>query len=177
MSIDTNNLPISGGVIVAGLVYAGIVTFGLAPMVAERTIERTNWNAICKAGLQTEILERRSPSRIIPKTDCKSIFGMFLPELGALCTKYGNPDFGGPATGVMRAQERNRREYENRRLQRIASQTGSRCECASAIVSEKRAWAIYSGSFRLITPPSVSNNLNSSLVRALRSPQCSMKDQ
>ncbi len=175
MPIDTSNLPVSGGLIVAGLIYAGIVTFGLAPMVAKRTIERSNWDAICKAGLQAEISAKRSPPRFIPRTDCKSIFGSFMPELGALCSKYGNPDFGGPATQLMQAQERAKREFENRRLTRIASQTGSRCECASAIVSEKRAWAIYSGSFRLITPPSVSNNLNSSLVRALRSPQCSMK--
>ena len=175
MPIDTSNLPVSGGVVVAGLIYVGVVTFGLAPMVAKRTIERTNWDTSCKAGLQAEISEQRSPPRIIPKTDCKSIFGSFMPELGALCSKYGNPDFGGPATQIIQAQERAKAEFENRRLRRIASQTTSRCECAVAIVSEKRVWAIYSGSFRLITPPSVSNNLNSSLERALRSPQCAMK--
>ena len=175
MPLDTSNLPISGGVIVAGLVYAGIVTFGLAPTVAKRTIERANWSSICTAGLQAEILERKSPPRLIPRTDCKSIFGSFLPELGALCTQYGNPDFGGPATEMIRRQEQIKQEFENRRISRIAGKTTSRCECASAIVSEKRAWAIYSGSFRLIAPPSVSNNLNNSLMRALRSPQCSMK--
>ncbi len=175
MPIDTSNLPISGGVIVAGLVYAGIVTFGLAPMVAKRTIERSNWTPICKAGLQAEIYAKRSPPRFIPRTDCRSIFGSFMPELGALCSKYGNPDFGGPAKQMMQAQERARQEFEKRRLARIASTTTSRCECASAIVSEKRSWAIYAGSFRLITPASVGNNLNNSLVRALRSTQCSMK--
>ncbi len=175
MPIDTSNLPISGGLIVAGLVYAGVVTFGLAPMVAKRTIESSNWTPICEAGLKAEISERRSPPRFIPKTDCKSIFGSLMPELDTLCSKYGNPDFGGPATQMMQAQERAKQEFENRRLRRIAGKTTSRCECASAIVSEKRAWTIYSGSFRLITPQSVSNNLNNSLVRALRSPQCSMK--
>ena len=176
MPIDTSNLPISGGVIVASLVYAGVVTFGLSPTVAKRTIERTNWEASCKAGLLADISKRRSPPRLIPKTDCRSIFGSFMPELGALCTKYGNPDFGGPASEMMRAQERARQEMENRRLSRIASTTTPRCACAAAIVSQKRAWAIHTGSLRLISPPSIKANLSTSLTMALRSPQCSHKE-
>jgi len=149
--------------------------FVMAPVVADRTIEKSGWGAMCQANLRAEISERRSPPQIIPNMDCQSIFGTLMPELGALCRKYGNPDFGGPASALLRQQERVQREFENRRLARAASKTGSRCDCASAVVSENRAWALYAGSLRIISPSSTGKNLKSELSRALNAPICSMK--
>ncbi len=166
-----NNLPISGGVIVAGLLYTCASIFVLGPLVAERTIENSDWGSSCRVGLKAEIETRRKPAKIIPRMDCRSTIGIFMPELARLCNQYGNPDFGGPMTGILRKQERLRREAEDRRLTIAASQSGSKCSCAAALVAQDRSWAIHAGSLRLITPPQVSN-LHSELTRALNTSHC-----
>lgn len=171
MPIDSTNLPISGSVLIASLLYAGASVFVLGPLVAERTIEKSNWNSLCEAGLRADIKAQRRPARIIPKTDCRSTIGAFMPELAKLCTQYGNPDFGGPATSLLRQKERLRQDAEERRLARASSNSGSKCSCAASLVTQDRAWAIHAGSLRLITPTQVSN-LRSELTRALNTPHC-----
>ncbi len=172
MPIDTGpNLPISGGVLIASLLYAGTSVFVLGPLVAERTIEKSNWNATCEAGLQADIEAQRSPPKIIPRTDCQSTIGAFMPELAKLCNHYGNPDFGGPMTSLLKQQENLRQQAEERRLAVAASQSSSQCDCAAALVAQDQAWAIHAGSLRLITPPQV-NTLSSELTRALNTPHC-----
>lgn len=131
MSIDTTNLPISGGVIVASLLYAGAAVFVMGPLVAERTINKSDWNKTCEAGLQSAIETYRTPQKIIPSTDCRSTIGSFMPELARLCDQYGNPDFGGPTTRILRKQESMRQEAEDKRLALATSQSGSKCSCAA----------------------------------------------
>lgn len=174
MPIDTTNLPIGGGVLLAAAAYVATSVFITGPFVAERTIElKSNWAAICERNLRLEISKRRSPPKIIPRTDCQSIFGQFMPELGQLCRQYGNPDFGGHTTQLLREQERLRQQVEERRLNRLAAQSGSRCECAASVVSQNKDWALTAGSLRLVSPPSTNVNLNSELSHALNSPRCS----
>jgi len=176
MPFDTSNLPISGGVILAATLYAGVSFFGTGQVIATRTIENSAWGAMCQSALRAEISTRREPATIIPRTDCNSLLGGLMPELGALCNQYGNPDFGGGTANMLREQERQRREAEDRRIDLAASQTGSRCDCASAVVSQNRLdWAILAGSARLISPPAVTDNLNAELTRALNSPNCAQR--
>ncbi len=176
MSFETSALPISGGVLVAGFIYAGASLFILGPLVAERTIEASDWSQQCQAGLQAEIEATRTPEKIIPQMDCRSTLGSFLPELAKICDQYGNPDFGGPASSLLRQQEKVRRAAEEKRLALTASQSTSRCDCAANVVAQDRNWAIHAGSLRLISPPQVTR-LSSELSRALQSSHCTSRSQ
>ena len=176
MPIDTSNMPISGGLIVALALYAGASFWGTGQVIAKRTIENSDWGATCQSALRAEISTFREPVTIIPKTDCNSLLGGFMPELGALCNQYGNPDLSGGTTSMLLEQERQRREAEDRRIALKASQAGSRCDCAVSVVTQDRLnWAILAGSARLISPATVTDNLNSELTRALRSPHCTQR--
>ncbi len=176
MSIDTSNMPISGGVILGVGLYAVVSAFGTGPFVNDRELEKMNWPAICKANLQAEISARREPSpvSVIPDLDCQSTFGLLFGQDGQdLCRNYGNFEIPIPGANALREQERRAREAEDRRIERAASQAGSRCECASAVYQAEQIipLAIYSGSARMIIPPQI-RNIQSELTRALRSPQC-----
>ena len=173
MSIDTSGLPISGGVILAGLLYAGVSVFVTGPLVATRTIDKSDWDQSCQVNIDSTIAAQRTPKKIIPRTDCKSLFGGFMPELGQLCQQYGNPDFGGGTTQLLRQQEERRQEIEKRRLAALAANSTSRCDCAVSMVAEDRGWAIHAGSFRLITPPSV-KHLKAELQGAIQTPLCAV---
>ena len=176
MPYDTSNLPISGMVVITLLTYAAISIFVTGQLIGDRMIETSDWDASCQSILRDEIAVQQEPPAIIPRTDCESVFGGFLPELGALCRQYGNPDFGGPAAGALREQERARRAAEARRMEHAAATAGSSCECAALLFLEEErvALAIYAGSARLITPPEISS-LENSLTRALNSPLCAMR--
>ena len=173
---EMNTLPINGRVLIAGLIYASTTVFALGPLVAERSIEKSGWNNRCQSTLRADIAARRSPQQVIPALDCQSLaetplVGTFMPELGEFCDYYGNPDFGGLTTDLLRAQERTQREIEERRLARAAAQTDSRCECAAAVVAQDSAWALHAGSLRLITPTAV-KKLDTELQQALYLPRC-----
>ncbi len=171
MSFDTTSLPISGSVILAGLVYVGACVFVTGPLVATRTIDKSDWNQSCPIAITRAIEAQRTPEKIIPNTDCKSLLGGFMPELGQLCQQYGNPDFGGGTTQTLRRQEALRREAEENRLAAMAANSTSRCDCAASLVAEDRSWAIHAGSFRLITPPAVAH-MRAELVGAMQTPLC-----
>ena len=89
---DQNQLPVSGGLLLSGLVYAGTCLFITGPLIATRTIENTPWQSACEAGVKAEIDATRTPPKVIPKTDCRSLVGGLFPQLTGLCAKYGNPD-------------------------------------------------------------------------------------
>jgi len=176
MPFDTTSLPISGGIVLAAALYAAGSFFGTGQVIADRTIKTSNWGATCQSALRVEISTRREPETFIPRTDCRSLLGGLFPELGRLCDQYGNPDMSGGVTATLREQERQRRAREDRRIALAASQTGSKCDCAASVVTQDRLnWALYAGSARLISPPAVTNNLNSELTRALHSPHCALR--
>ena len=176
MPYDTSNLPISGIVVITFVTYAAISTFVTGQLIGDRMVETSDWGASCQSILRDEISVQQEPPAIIPRTDCESVCGGFMPELGALCRQYGNPDFGGPAAGALREQERARRAAEARRMEHAAANAGSSCECAASLFLEEErvALAIYAGSARMITPPAISA-LSNSLTRALNSPLCAMR--
>lgn len=172
--VTDNSLPIGGSVLIGLLAYAGVSAFITGPMIGSRMIEQSGWHDSCPAAVVGQITRQAEPEQVIPRMDCQSLLGSFMPELGALCREYGNPDFGGPVTGMMREQERLRREAQTRRLNEAAAQSTTMCSCAANVLLEedRTAFALHAGSARLITPPEV-GALESSLVRALRSPACS----
>lgn len=174
MSIDTSTLPVSGGVLLAAGVFAGACYFALGPLIATRTIEKSNWNQVCRVGIAASIEAKRSPKKIIPRTDCRSLMGGFFPELGQLCDQYGNPDFGGGMSKLMREQESRRQEVEQKRLAQLAHQSTNQCDCAASVVARHRDWVIHAGSLRLISPPSV-QNLNAALTSALNTTPCNAR--
>lgn len=170
-----NQLPVSGGTLMAGALYVGASMFVTGPLVGERVIAKSGWAQTCRSELHADIETRRTPPREMPSLDCRSIAGAFLPQLNELCDYYGNFDFGGLASSVIQAKERAKREMEDRRLARAAAQSGSRCACAAALVSQDSAWAIHAGSLRLITPPAI-KQLNAELLQALHTPRCAEKE-
>ncbi len=168
---DTNNLPISGGLIIAGALYVGLSVFVLGPVVATRTIEKSNWQETCQHALIAEVEATRKAPKVIPRMDCQSLVGSFMPSLSQLCNQYGNPDFGGGATAVLQAQEKARRAMEDKRMALAIEKTTTSCACAAAVTAQDTAWAIHAGSLRLMTPPPVAQ-LTSTLNTALDSPHC-----
>lgn len=176
MSIDFSNFPISPSVFIGVGIYALVSALGTGPLVNGRELEKMNWPAMCEAGLQAGIVAQREPPSVsaIPDLDCQSTLGLFFGREGQdLCRNYGNFQIPIPGANALREQERRARAAEDRRIERAASQAGSRCECASAVYQAEQIIpiAIYVGSARLIIPSQV-RNIKSELNRALRSPQC-----
>jgi hypothetical protein len=173
MPFESSALPFSPNLILSVVAFAGLSAFVTGPMIGTRMIEQSGWHESCPAALRAEAEAQASPSQPIPSLDCQSMLGGLMPELGTLCRELGNPDFGGPMTGVMREQERLRREAEERRLNAAASRSASACSCAANVFLEddRIAFALHAGSARLITPPEITS-LESSLERALRGPSC-----
>ncbi|MGL1921240.1 MAG: hypothetical protein OCD03_09435 [Hyphomicrobiales bacterium] len=173
MPYDTSNLPISGGVIVAGLAYVALTYFVTADVIGERTIAKSDWNKQCTTHLRALILNDVPQQEFIPKLDCNSIMGLFGAQGRAVCNKHGNPSFNLPFLDQLNDQKRRVNEYKQKRLQSTASQVGSKCDCAVSVSLEKNrsAWALYAGSARLVTPHSV-KNFSSELQSALNSSHC-----
>ncbi|MEM8497843.1 MAG: hypothetical protein AAF542_07445 [Pseudomonadota bacterium] len=168
---DTNNLPISGGLVIAGALYIGLSVFVLGPVVATRTIEKSDWQETCQSALVAEVEATRKAPKMIPRMDCQSLVGGFMPSLSQLCNQYGNPDFGGGTTALLQAQEKARRAMEDKRLALAKSKSANSCACAAALTAQDTAWAIHAGSLRLMTPPPVAQ-LTGTLTTALQSPHC-----
>ena len=178
---DLNSLPLSGGIIVAGAFWTGASVFALGPLVTERELIRDDWFATCEADLQSDLASQRTtaPANAMPELDCNSTFGLLYGDQGeALCREYGNFSLPIPGLDALRDQERQVREAETRRINRAASQAGSRCACAASIYqSEHRlSLALYAGSGRLISPPQVRSR-DAELARALSSPACTMNGE
>lgn len=176
---DLNSLPISGGVIVAGALWAGVSAFALGPLLSDRELIRDGWLGACEAGLQSDLAHQRAtaPSNTVPEFDCNSTFGLLYGDQGqALCQEYGNFSIPIPGLDSLREQERRAHEAETRRIDRAASKAGSRCECAASVyqAQNRLPLALYAGSGRLITPPQVKSR-EAELTRVLASPACAMK--
>ena len=141
--IDTHSLPISGSIVIAGLLYIGASVFITGPLIAKRTIDKSDWNTMCVSQLQAEIDTQRTPQKWLPQTDCQTLFGWLTPEISALCQGIGNPDFGSPEVRALKQQEQHRQQMENQRLTQAAAQTETRCHCAAAVVAKETVWAIH----------------------------------
>lgn len=173
--IDLQRLPISGGVVLAALLYAGVAWFVTGPIIGKRTVERSGWEQSCPSTLDAEIEARREPRRIIPRTDCMTLFGGWFREVDQLCREFGNPDIGGRTTELLREQEERRIEAQERWIAEAAARSGSRCSCAAAtfVEEERVALAIHAGTARLVTPSAI-ERLHAGLTRSLHTPQCAL---
>jgi len=173
---DINSMPVSGGVILAGALWAGLSIFALGPVVAERELERDGWLKSCEMGLKAAIRSQRQSQTksMVPEFDCSSTFGAIYGAQGqALCRQYGNFNLPVPGLDQLREQERRLKKAEKQRVERAASKAGSRCECAAAhyMAEERLSLAIYAGSGRLIIPSEIKNR-DAELGRALATPAC-----
>ncbi len=176
MPIDANSLPLGGGIIIAGLLYAGVSVLITGQIVGERTINKTNWEPQCHAALKSEMIASEAAPAFTPKLDCNSILGLFGTEGKRICRKHGNPQFNFPLMDQINAQKQRVQALQQKRLSNAASKIGSRCGCAMSVTLEKNRipWAIYAGSIRTVTPSNI-KNVQFELETALRSPLCNMK--
>lgn len=170
---EGNGLPLSGGLLIAGLLYFGASMFVTGPIVGKRTIEKSNWIPRCERAIVQSVTQDVPALKTPAATpDCKIIMGTFAgPDGRALCGAVGFL-FDNPLARQIEVQnERVTRAHKNR-IAQAASRAGSRCSCAVNVALENQIpWAIHAGSFRLVTPPSVAN-LDAGLLSVLSSNVC-----
>jgi len=169
--IDSNNLPISGGVLMTGLLYVATSVFITGPLVAQRTIEYENSHQMCVAQIQKQLPETQPETNGLPDIDCGILSKALSPELGQLCNAYEDSPLGQLIDSVMGGVSAQKEMLRAKRLQAIANKTKNQCKCAISIATRETYWSIYAGSARLITPPEVSA-LPSTIYKAAQSPYC-----
>lgn len=176
---DLSALPIPGTLIVGCVLYAGASVVA-GQVVGARTIAQLGWVEDCQTWIedsfQSEIDAREEEESLVPKTDCNSIVGGIHPAVRKLCQELNNPDLGklgGVDAEAARRAERRARELERQQLEDAARGAGESCACAAAVYRREHmiAFALYSGTARLFTPPHIAN-MESSLQEALSEPVC-----
>ncbi|MEL6502828.1 MAG: hypothetical protein AAFQ10_00100 [Pseudomonadota bacterium] len=167
---DISSLPISGGVILGALAWAGVSTFALGPVVADRTIQKSGWHKICPAELAAS-LERQVPrAQSRPQISCNSVMGIFGSQAQQFCAQGGDALIDLMTTDPLAGQKEQLRQREIARLQDIAAKAPSRCSCAaSAVAADRITWGLYAGSARMMGGP---KDLSAKLNTALSSPSC-----
>lgn len=168
---DFGSMPVTGGVLAAGLLYAGVSLFVTGPLVGERMTAKMDWAGQCAAHIKAEV--DRSADLAMPTLGCNELFGVWLGREGAqLCGAFEDSPIG----QTLQSVENAKRDAQKRRFDYAASRAGSRCECAVTMTLENRRvpFAIYAGSARMITPPSV-RLLESDLISSLNNPSCAVK--
>lgn len=171
--MDFSTLPISGGIIVAGALWAGVSTFALGPLVADRMTEVSGWSGVCEAMLDNSVTSQTPPPR--PSVGCNELMGLFGNGADQLCGQGGDTIFNLLTIDPLAAQKESARQRERTRLDRIAKLAPSRCSCAAKVVGADRVrWGLYAGSARLIGG---SGDLLADLTQALHSPACAMRGE
>lgn len=172
---DVTGWPISGGIVVAGLLYAGVSMFATGPIIGERTIAKSDWDEQCATIVVRGIQSSQPDEPFVPDLTCQSLIAPMLGREGeALCRAYGDDLI--PFAGQLREQQRRVHDLNQQRLSNAVADAGNRCSCAASYMLEDKrvAFAIYAGSLRLIKPPAV-KNLPAELRSALAAPQCALK--
>lgn len=172
---DMSNLPLSGGLLGAAALYAGVSLFVTGPLVGERMAEKMDWAGTCAAHVRAAAEAQHAPAAPAPRLDCGALLGGFLGRDGAkLCAAYA--PLLDPIGRAQDAAEAAKRSFDRQRLEHAAAGTTTRCDCASATTLENRrvALALHAGSARLVTPPSI-RSLRSDLLTSLASPACALK--
>jgi len=173
--MDISTLPISGGIIVAGALWAGVSAFALGPLVADRMTEVSGWNASCEAMLDNSATSQTPPPQTRPSVGCNELMGLFGEGAGQLCGQGGDTIFNLLTIDPLAAQKEAARQRERARLDRIAKLAPSRCSCAAKLVGADRVrWGLYAGSARLIGG---SDGLMADLTQALHSPICDFRGE
>lgn len=170
-----------GGVGLALLAYGLVSTFGTGPELGERTINQVhNWGQICQSGIERRAQPQQVPSISLPQIDtCRMFFGIYGERGQDYCDMHGHrfnrgaQNLLGTIGTVTDALNAPTRALEQARIEQSVADAPDRCACAANLVleEERLSFALYAGSARLITPPSISN-LQSELRIALSSPRC-----
>ena len=174
---ENGSLPVTGGVLLAGLLYAGASLFVTGPLVGERLAAKMDWPAQCARHIRAEIEAAEPDGPVLPRVGCQEMFGFLFGAEGArFCARHGEAFADNPINRTLDAAENTRRAAQQRRMDYAAGRAGSRCECAVTTMLENRRvpLALHAGSARLITPPSI-RLLESDLVSSLNTPACAMK--
>jgi hypothetical protein len=167
---ELNPLPITGGVIAAGITSAALFGFVLGPLVADRSILNSGWHELCVADLKETTTAARPQAEAAPSVDCKDLMGVFGEGADQLCDLGGDIFVDILTLDPLAAQKEQARNREKARLSRIANLAPSRCSCATSLVSADRLeWGLYAGSARLIGGP---DDLTAALTEALHAPSC-----
>jgi len=168
---DMNSLPISGGVVAAGIAWAALAGFVLGPVVTDRTIDKMGWFTTCETELRGGLAAQApTPPKAQPQIGCKELMGIFGNGAHQLCDQGAGPLFELLTIDPLAGQKEQARQMETARLARIAELAPSRCSCAARVVGADRlTWGLYAGSARLISAP---DDLSSALTQALHSPAC-----
>jgi len=174
---DNTGLPAGGGPLIAALLYIGASMYATGPLLGERLIEKSNWQAHCQTAQRSRMTASQPKPQFQPRLDCRSLFGWFGKDGEAFCQRYGG-QFKLPFQAQIDAHRKRLESYWRKRFTSAASKINSQCDCAAAVVLEKRRtdFAIHAGSLRLITPLAI-RNLDAELNSALFSPQCAMKGE
>lgn len=173
MPIDTTGIPVSGSIVVTGLIYAAFSWGVFGELIGQRTIERAGWLARCEQAVVEQVRNNRPDLQYsVPTPDCETIMGTFAGQEGkALCDVVGGL-FKNPLAGQIEAQNQRLIDAHRDRVEHAASQAKSQCVCAINVALETRTpWALYAGSLRLIKPSPVAN-VEAELSSALSSDLC-----
>ena len=173
---DTGGLPIAGGALMAVVLYGGVSLFITGPVIAERTIEKSDWAARCDGFIRAEIKADEPEAPRIPKLGCSAIFGLYGRAGQEYCRVHGHHFDNNILPQTLEAAQKAKRAARKKRMDYAASRAGSRCDCAVTMTLEKRRtdFALYAGTLRLVVPRSV-KALQSELTSALNSPECAAK--
>ncbi|MCQ0989585.1 hypothetical protein [Jiella marina] len=172
MPIDFSSIPISGGVLVAGALWAGASAYALGPLVAERSAEQIGWTADCEQRIAADIKTRQPAPEPGFAFQCGDLLGGLPGEQRQFLDMFG---MGIACDAMDRAQARKRHlaELKRQRIERAAAEAGSRCACAVSHMTMVKRWdfALAAGTARTVVPSSVTN-LRASLLESLASPAC-----
>lgn len=176
MSYETAGLPIAGGIILAGVLYALVSAFVTGPMIGERMAAKTGWERQCPAQIRADIISKSPPAPKLPRLDCNMIFGLFGPDGEDYCRAYGRHFEDNPINRALDFSQDAARNVQKQRMEHAASMAETRCSCALVLTIERRRvdLALHAGSLRLITPASV-RGLHGELTNALNMPRCAAK--
>ena len=171
--IDVNQLPISGGILVAGLGWVFLSGIVLGPFVADRTIQKSGWHQICERKIKQSLIDQRPRKQTTPEIDCGSVMKIFGPGADQFCRQGGDELFELMTIDPLAGQKESLRQQKAQRLERLAELAPTQCACATTVVKDDRlGWGIFAGTARIAGGP---DNLNADLTRALYSPACALK--
>lgn len=167
---DMISIPISGGVVAAGIAWAALAGFVLGPVIADRTISNSGWHLTCEQDLRASVISQRPQAVTGPDISCDTLMGVLGGGADQLCDQGGDLLFDLLSIDPLAGQKEQARRVEAERLSRIAELAPSRCSCASSLVTADRLeWGLYAGSARLIGGP---DDLSAALIEALHTPSC-----
>lgn len=167
---DINSLPVSGGVVASGLVWAGVSAFVLGPLVGDRTAHlKLNWPETCERSIRASAQTDGPAATVQVPSLCGLFFGIYGDDGARYCAMHGH-HIDGPANRLLGGIQAQRDEVHRRRMEFAVSRADSRCSCALTTATEKRRLqlALHAGTARLVPL----KNWRSELVTALNSTEC-----